>query len=335
MRGALAASTRLSYESAFRSYQAFCATREWTPTSVITTVRVAEWFTALATSNTVSSRTMRTYRSALRTMHVESIGAASAAAGGNPLDDEIISRLLDGIASARAPIEPARANTHAKSSGITMQMVSQLAAHLASVPGDEPLIMLAACALAVSLCLRPSELLGSHANKERALRLSQFTFFAEPEGRTILAPSDHARSIIPDHARVTLLASKTAVRGRETMRYVATPITVAALWRWHLTRCADPTAGEQFFRRGARLLTTSSLTEYVSKHLAVITSGPVHFTGKAFRIGGASTLAAQGVAPADIARGGHWAAGSRVPLAVYADPASLRQREIAISRAMQ
>lgn len=320
------------------TYIAYGASQGWVTPSEITTLRVIEWFTHLATTARVTPSTMHTYRSALASAYTEQCTPHSVDGGINPVSSETISRLLAGIDRAYAAAQPTRADpAPVRSDGVTIAMITAMAARAAATgSGSRSIMMLAAAALATAALMRPSELLGSSANRDRALQLDQITFYADASSSIALDPAA-AQGALPDHLRVVLRAWKTQkTRHAVEPIYIATPVVVTAMWQWFIRRREIGVSGIHVFRIGDdHPVTATALIKYVEATVVLLGFPITRFTPKGFRIGGATMLAASGVSTARINIAGRWAPSSTVSESTYVGPAARRLEMIAITRSMQ
>jgi hypothetical protein len=340
-------STRASYETGVRRWKAYCRFRHWDPQGEITTAHAEEWLAAMADEGKVNVATMKAYRSALSAYHIERTPAAAATVLGkpvNPLGHPRIERLLAGIERDQAERRQAqRSQLKAKTEGITMNMILKLVERFKD-GNDNELMNTAAASLGVAAALRPSEILGSAKHRDRSLRVNQLQFFADAAGQeTIRVPAADEQPQVnsgpePDHCVLTLLVGKTNQRRTAKPRYIGIPAVVRHLWRWACRRsCQDGTTAasnsdELFKRAGYKPLRTKSLLSFLAKHLSELGFPNMrNLTGKTFRIGGASTLAALGAPAEDIRALGGWAPSSDT-WKQYASAASQRQRALLTQR---
>jgi hypothetical protein len=351
IRDAVAPSTRAAYDVAIRRYTAYWLTRTGDPQPMIDYYHASEWLASMALEKTVRAATIRVYRSALSTAWIERLlpiaPHTSAPLGINPLDDLRIKRAIDGIKRREAKVDAAAPARRRRTDGLTLAMLQALTDLAEKTGEDQHSMTLAAACLGWAAALRPSELLGSRQYPDRALRRDQLTFYSDAMSTTTITPryttdSSGTRypttgtSITrPDHCVLTINVSKTDQLGLGRTVYVAQPLVVAALWSWMTTALlplhSDLTSA-LFQLPGHVPLTTPRLLADLKTDLAA-THPDLHLTGKAFRVGGASALMAQGVPAADMASVA-WAPGSRMPQ-VYATTASKARRAIEINRHME
>jgi hypothetical protein len=208
---------------------------------------------------------------------------------------------------------------------------------------DYSLMCVAAASLAVATALRPSELLGSAKLRDRTLRRNQLQFFVDPAGSQRLQPPS---SLTPHHCALILNISKTNQRGTPKPRYIGIPDVVRLLWTWYNKQLSlfpqqgssshpSPCDLELFMLPGRRPLRTRPLLSFVQDQLALIGYRfGSKLTGKTFRIGGASSLAALGAPAEDIRTLGGWAPSSET-WRTYASPASHRARALLTQQNLQ
>jgi hypothetical protein len=353
MNLSIAPGTRASYETGVKRWKAYCRFRHWDPQGEITTAHAEEWLAAMADEGKVNVASMKAYRSALSAYHIERTPAAAATVLGkpvNPLGHPRIERLLAGIERDQAERrQTQRARVKEKTEGVTMDMILKLIERFKNGTDNE-LMNTAAASLGVATALRPSEILGSAKHRDRTLRVSQLQFFADPEGLHTMAPVPIPGSGVaaerqqansspePDHCVLTLLISKTNQRRTAKPRYIGIPAVVGSLWRWacrrshHDNATPIPPSNELFKRAGYKPLRTKSLLSFLTQHLPELGFPEMeNLTGKTFRIGGASTLAALGAPAEDIRALGGWAPSSDM-WKQYASAASQRQRALFTQR---
>lgn len=221
---AIADSTRRTYEAPIRAFREFCAARG-VPALPFTTSTAAEWLAQVARAGRHSAATLRTYRSAISTMHAESEWGDAP----NPIDSQVIERLMRGIALAKAEADAAARAAKPKTLELTPAIMLQLEPFARGNSPEEIMKWAAACT-AVFALLRPSELLGSVQHRDRALRPAQNMFFARPGEPRTLTPSGGAPAS-PDRFEIAMGATKTDQLGRGASRVVAARMAVDALWR--------------------------------------------------------------------------------------------------------
>ena len=116
---------------------------------------------------------------------------------------------------------------------------------------------------------------------------------------------------------------------------ISAPEAVQALGRWMTARTGAPHC-RLFQLSDGKPLTTNALVGHLRRKRTAIGRGDMNVTGKCFRKGGASTLAALGVPAADIVNAGGWASGSSVWREHYAHfPDVKRARAVQINAQMQ
>lgn len=293
----------------------------------------------LADSTTLTSATIRVYRSALHTLWVEEAIAAGheERMPPNPVDDLLVSRVLDGIENSKLPSLLAARAAAPEAVELTADLLQALQPFFG---GADPLsIMRWAAALTATYGLfRPSELFGSAEHPDRALRASAITFFAHPRSPVVAGvPPPHVAidsAPIPDRFTVRLGATKADPRAKNRDHPIAAPPAVRALWRWmHLRAGLGASPGDRLFQiPGSPALTTKALTGALSAALSTHLGRPARVLGRAFRQGGATTLLEAGAARGDIAAMGRWKGINMIP--VYASGAAQSARAAAAGRAM-
>lgn len=287
---------------------------------------VAEWLTAMAEAGGRTSSTIAQYKSALHTHFASQQSFADH--GPNPLSHPKLQRLLAGISNSKAAPEQAARLASSACQPLTFDIVQELRA----VHGDgrREVMMYAAIATATAAALRPSELLGSSEYPERALRASQVTFYNAAGQR--VTPSQPGMA----YCTLRLEVSKTNQRRRDDERVISAPEAVQALGRWITAKADAPPHSRLFEFSDNKPLTTNALIGHLRRKLKAIGRGSMTVTGRSFRKGGASTLAALGVPAADIVNAGGWANGSSVWREHYAHfPDVKRARAVQVNAQMQ
>lgn len=318
MRAAIAPTTRKTYSSAIKSFKQWRLDRGALPDSPATAQEACTWIAKLADSGLRSS-SLSVYKSALHTLFEEESHPDGDQR--NPLDSRQLKRVLTGIANAQIERRP----RHAPSAPL---MFSTLRLLPFSDNNPRDIMLLAAAALGVAATLRPSELLGSRDYPERRLTVAQLTFFSDA-GRTQIHPPNGS----PQHLALHLFRTKTHKKG-ET-KHVTAPFAIAAVWKWlSIHPSLDSPASTLFALKGRKPLSTHALVKVLQRRHREAGFGDVRFTGKCFRRGGSSTLAAQGIDAADIASLG-WAPNSPMWKIYANDPAVILHRALAIAGRMQ
>jgi hypothetical protein len=322
MRDSIAITTQAQYAGAVARYRAFCISRGWAGDGSIRADWAMEWFSALADGGQLASGSIAAYRSALSTAWVMETPVGSGAR--NPMDEPQVKRVIDGILASKAAREQERRLSKPHCQPLTFDVVKQLQPQYATHTGH-----FAALTLGVAAALRISELLGSAAHPDRALRLKQLQFF-DATGQHRLQPSG---SETPAQAQLTLHVTKTDQRRKGATKIVAAGLAVRALWSHHNERLREGAGPDDALFPD---ISAGALIKRLGRTLPLIGRGDMvpGLTGKCLRRGGASTLSALGASEADVQRLG-WAAGSTVGSDVYAnDPRVIRARAAAISKQM-
>lgn len=333
LRGAIAESTRATYLTATKQYEAWCVAKGITPTP-LTEHSVAAWLTALASEGRLHSKTIRVYASALSTLHIES----SLTASNNPMRGAVVTRLLDGIDRRLAPAEKAKRAAKPELTVITPDVLRELMP-LLRTSSEADTMRWAAATLATCALLRPGELFGTQQKRRAGLSAASITFSRHAGSELVQSlPSasvELSATPIPDRFTIDLGASKSDQLARAPPHIVATPLAVEAMWRWLFLRRQGDAYGPELFRPAGRKgapLSLASLLGWLTDGLTSLGYDSVKLTGKCFRRGGASALVAAGHGPEQVAARGRWKSLS-MP-AVYANAASKRQADLDVSRRM-
>lgn len=299
---------------------------------------VAEWLAHLGMHTKLQASSIRTYRSAISTWWSH---AQLDDEGPAPGESRAAHSIIKGIERKRVAQKGAAgaAAEQVRSIAMTPALLAQLEPIIGPRTGDAHTVMRwAAANVGTYAMLRPGELLGAHSQRERALRPEQITFFAcesiipmrlLPWGTTPLSGED-----IPDRFEIALGVTKADQRATNAPHPVAAAPAVRALWTWmHMRRDRGPAEGSELFRvPGEQPLSVAELCSTLEAALKQLTGTPHKVTGKAFRMGGATSLMADR-APRDVMMAaGRWAS-DRMP-EVYATIQSQRLRQMDFSRGM-
>lgn len=335
---AIAPSTRRTYQHAIEQYHTYCHDRGWNSNDPITIPKASEWLAAVADQGQVRLGTMRTYRAALST-HFEETSTNPT----NPLSSPHIARLMNGIERDKAPREAEVRREKPKTEGVTMEMLKSILLHKPIINQDHCFTMCFGAAVLASVAgLRPNELLGNTSiESDRALKTTQIKFFLDlhdelPMSEAVIRNmKDTHSSITPDHFTITLTISKTNQLGNLESIHVGDEVAVAAVWRWKLLRIPpsqDQEHGPEFFKLiGYRPLRMATLLKFVETNLVSAGHKRMELTGKCFRIGRASELAAAGASEEQLTNSGGWAHNSRT-WRIYADGQSKKVRDVQASK---
>lgn len=313
MRRSLAPTTQVTYKSAVRNYKEYCRSRRWLEDEPITAYRLGEWLAALADGGQQSSGTLQVYRAALRRQYTLEAGPGCGAA--NPADSEYLRMIVQGIVKDKAEHEQAKRASAVKSDPATPDIIMNLASrHAVRQTASNPKLVMLYAALCLGTCalLRPNELLGAPKNEDRAIKRDQITF-KDAEGLPC-SPGCQTGQSAPDTFILTLPVSKTDQARRGKTRTVAAAFAVRAVAQW----CAhwDEQPAEEkardarLFRVGDKGLRTQQLLAHLTAQCVAVGMTNFKFTGKCFRRGGASAMAAAGEQPADIKKAGGWKGSS-------------------------
>lgn len=302
MRGALAPSTRSSYQTALNNYMRWRGSHHLNSILQDTTPHdVSEWLTHLALHQRRSSTTIDVYRAALRTMLIEEQGLSGAvntgteAASCNPCDHVTVMRVLKGIKRKGARTESMQ-RAEQSATPLTVAMIRSIyAAGVVTTLSDQR--SFAALTLGVCAFLRPGEFVG-----KQPITWSQLMFYREDGTQTLVGT--------PDYFTLRLHTSKTDQMGRGRVIHVATAVSVQAMWVWYQSRPLTSSPLTPVFLNVAGVcLSLPRLLATISVWLcrAGYPSPALRIRGRSFRRGGASSMAAAGESAATIQRAGRWA----------------------------
>lgn len=325
IRASLAPSTQRAYTAATRLYDEWARFFGARPEDVATVKSAEEFVGALGDLGQLTPDTIQGYVAALAFEHV-----SKSTRPENPWRTTRIGRILLGIRAeydrtGRAARNAARARER-QSDPFTASDWRTLAT--AEVSRDEwERMALSAAALGCALGLRPGELCGGPKEyRERVIACKQLTFYADREGTRVLQPSALAAAAAPDNLELRLTATKTAPAG--DVYYTRSADLVRAIWAWACHRTSHRTHGPDaplFSTEGGRLIRVGGLTSWLEAQLAQHNINK-HLTGKCFRRGAASALAAALAPEEDLQAIGHW----RTPgmHRRYTDEAAKRDRAL-------
>lgn len=310
------------------------------------------WLGAVADSGKVTSGTIAMYKAALSTEYVER--ATRGAYEGvivNPMDDIRVTRFMSGVKNAFAVSDRSKREARPRTEAMTfarLDIMSKVFITPASLV--EHTRVMAASHLALAAGLRPSELLGSSLYKDRALTLDQLVFYLTEDGshpaahappktdhRYIRTPRPITYQLMagaPNHVTLELYVSKTNQRRQSSFTFVGQAATVEWLWKWRKMRGDDEdTSSDLFHHPCLPRLTTQRLIKLLTAVTAATKLDPMYITGKCFRIGAASALAAQGISATDISVNNRWSTKTNT-WERYADRTAHQQRALKINRSM-
>ena len=318
----LATGTHQTYATAVTSYKTYCTVRGWPKDEPITARRLGDWLAALADGGQQCVATLRVYRSAMRDCFLHETEPEHT--GPNPAESEYVTMILAGIARDKAELEQKKRMEKKKSDPVTADLLIKLESRH-SGQGHDRIMLFAAMCLGTFALLRPNELLGAPNHKERAVQRSQISF---RDSNALECPPGQ----VPHHVLFTLPVAKTDQFRRGQFRPIGAEVAVRAIHKWCLIRDSHPIESGQLFRfPSGKLLTTQTLLSHLRTEVAAIGITNVIFTGKCFRRGGASAMAASGLSAESIRRAGGWSISSRV-WERYVDQESAQRRAIGASR---
>jgi hypothetical protein len=332
IRSATASSTQRKYASAMMLYNSFFHGRPNDPHGRITLSHALQWLASLADGRQHATSTIKVYKSALGTEYNNSIDALTIK---NPLSHPLVTQLMRGITNENAKFDLQRRTAVRRTDAVTMAMVVELDTVWRS-GSQYDAMMLAAVSLSVCGGLRPSELLGSNDNRNRRLTLDQLVFFSDAASRhRIDIERATSTTLVPDHCVLSIHVSKTVQHGTPPPTAIGHSLAVCALWNWVRYRHGIGAARTgDIFTFGNIALKSSTLVNYAQSALRALGHDDIYLTGKCFRIGAASTLAAQGVDSNDIAVTGRWSVDGTM-WTHYATSTAMRQRALDVNRRMQ
>lgn len=336
MQRALADSTRRSYSPAIERYMTFCTTRSYsTLPAALTPVIAAEWLATLADERLLCSSTIKAYSSALSTWFVEGTLCDSL----NPIASNAVQRLLKGIVRELRPAEALAREAAPVPVELTPALLAQVERQARPVGcGNYEHMLWAAANTATYGLLRPSELLGSHQHRDRALLPEQITFYGSPGSPVPMALLPAGSHIdlcpVPDRFTMALRATKADQLASNAPLPIAAAPAVRALWRWmHLRRDSSPAPGSRLFcLPSSAPLACSDLLLAIQRWLTAIGFVNPIVKGRTFRRGGASALMAAGTPQADVAAAGRWLSPGMAEH--YTNAPSMDARAVGVSRGM-
>jgi hypothetical protein len=321
---AISDSTRRSYGAALKHYQAFCASAGFNP-SALSEESAVEWLTSAAEGGSLRFRTIQGYRSAMHTWHQEQ----TLSSADNPMDSIAVTRLMLGMKKVTAQGEMEARRDTIVTQSLTPGLLKALRPILLPLsPSASQRMQWAAMAVAVAGLLRPNEFVGSFNLPERSLRFDQCVFKGAPAGKS----GEFSTSL-----EIDLRITKADPFGANPPRVIHDREAIAALWNWIEERATMGDDGANIFacpeREGGAPVRLSIAKLNRSLEAAARKSGfgPMKFTGRCFRRGGASGLMLLDEPPELIAARGGWKTKAMVD--VYADSHAKRVRDSRISHA--
>lgn len=290
-----------------RSYKEYCRGRGWREDEPISDRRLADWLAALADGGQHSFNTLNVYKAAMRNRFIHETGAGHA--GPNPADSEYLKLVLQGIGKDKAPHEQARRASAVKSDPATPAIIMSLAGRH---PGHRPELCMRYAAMCIGVCagLRPNELLGAPQNRERAILRTQVSF--HDAAGLVCSPGRRPGGLATGAVQCSLFlpVSKTDQGRRGTVRIITAPFAVkaAARWcaKWDEQSSDEKASSGLLFRCGTQPLRTQQLLAHLTAECTAIGMTGFKFTGKCFRRGLASSMAASGEQPETIKKAGGW-----------------------------
>ncbi|RYF22272.1 MAG: hypothetical protein EOO77_04425 [Oxalobacteraceae bacterium] len=325
MRNAIAPTTRKTYDSAVATF------RQWRRDNGVKEIdalpsadEVLTWAAELADRGQHAAASIRGYVSAIGEWYATNAHPDSNAQ--NPTQSGSVRRLLDGI--ERDKHSRARELTSGDAAAQPLLYTTLQKFQFSDTPRDR--MRRAAAFLGVAGAFRPGELFPSASG--RPLLRGQLQFFQDAAGTQLMTPTDIGGS--PRVLEVTLQATKTS-QLKEVQKFVTASDAVLSCWQWYCdTASRGPDAIFLQEQPGGQPLTAFALCKHLERLHQRAGLGMVRYQGKSLRQGGASTLAVQGVAAADIAALG-WAPGSAMWEHYARDPQVRRQRAISLGKLMQ
>jgi hypothetical protein len=326
MRNAIAPTTRKTYDSAVAGFRQWRRDNGHQQVDALPTAdEVLTWGAELADRGQLAAASVRGYVSAIGEWY--STNAHPDSNAQNPTQSGSVRRLLDGIERdkhTRASRQPLTATAE------PLLYTTLQKFRFNNTPQGR--MRRAAAFLGVAGAFRPGELFPSQSG--RPLLRGQLQFFKDAAGTQLMSPSDASDAELPRVLEVTLRATKTS-QLKPARKFVWAADAVLSCWQWYCdtsTRGADTIFLQE--EPDGQPLTTYALCKHLERLHQRAGLGIARFQGKSLRQGGASTLAARGVAAADIAALG-WAPGSNMWEHYARDPQVQRQRAIALGQLMQ
>lgn len=295
----LAPATLRSYQTAWRAWDSYAAAHDIDDAAGVPTDAAETWLASLGASGRLAPASIAAYKSAVLTRH------ELYHTGANAWDTQRVSRILRGIARTAVPLTPA------PTLALTPAIIAVIAPGSLLGTDLQSRMLYAAATMATHAMLRPSEMLGTPAQKQRALRADDITFFAWAGTHTTCALYPHGTDLgsasVPDRYSIRLGVTKADQGATNPPIVVAAPSAVRALWTWMHARRDSSTLSPLLFvarpRPGAaeRPLSIAALCRAITDALDAAGVDHPKVTGKTFRRGGASALTAAGAPTAAIA----------------------------------
>jgi hypothetical protein len=331
LRQAIAPSTREAYAVGVAAFRQWRTTRGTLPDGLPTANEIGCWLADAADRGRQTASTLRTYLAGIGAWHRENRHPDSREP--NPAADDGVRGILKGIQREEARRQQARPLAAAGGQPSDLPLPTLTRFRFNDTERDR--LFQAAAFLAVGGGLRPGELLGSATEPDRALRREQIAFYSDAAGlaRQPLPNAGDQADALPQVLQLTLRKTKTS-QLRPVQKMIAAPSVIAAVWRW---MCATAERGPRellFQLPGKPPMSTQALVKDMERRHVRAGLGPVTYTGKSWRQGGAGTLAALGYDEGDIAALG-WAPDSKMWERYAHNPQVRRQRAIMRARLME
>lgn len=304
------------------------------PARILTGEIGARWLTVVAERDLVSG-TRHVWRSAVSSWWAEQTLSSAP----SPMVEKVVELVLRGIDRQSLPAERAAKAAKTITTPVTPALLAAVRPFLDGISGPIGVMRWAAATVAVYALMRPSELLGSHVlADDRALSASAISFYeAGPEPQRFLCSGGALRlGVTPGSMRIDLGVTKADQRGTNPPVIIAAEPAVQAMWAWLQLRARNAWSLHRhlFGIPGDEpRLSAKALLEWLQPAVRRVQGDQrIRLSGKCFRQGGASALAAAGADAPDIAKAGHWASVRMFER--YAGQAAAASRAAALSARM-
>lgn len=325
MHGAIAPSTRATYAATLAEFLRWRERLGRAADKRLSAAELVNWISELADAGNHKASTLRVYATGLGFWF--DLNEPAGSRRSNPNESKACKLTLRGIERAQSTrrLQQPMAASKAKDAQPLLYTALQKL-HFGNEPRER--MYKAAAFLGVSAALRPGELLSVARSPQR----EQFKFYADYAATAEMKPPGTGEQ--PRALELTLRITKTT-QNRDLVKIVTAADAVAAVWRWYCDT-ADRGPAAQLFRLEPtdKPPTSYALVKSLERRHKRAGLGTINLTGKSLRMGGASTLAVQGLEASDIAALA-WAPGSQQWQTYARDPLVQRQRAIQRSNLMQ
>lgn len=286
---------------------------------------MSRWIAYLGDHGQHAGDTIAAYVSGISTWWRHRTAGDGPRKGPNPTQDDLVRDVLAGVRNCRAQVD----QQHRLARYVHPLMMDTVA----SIKRHADPTTYAAAALGVAALLRPNALLGSNTHKERGVRCEHIQFFSATRS-PISRPATGVLVTLPTDSYFTLFIpiDKTDQRRQGHTKVIGARTAVEAVWDlWK----ASPSTGPLLRQPSGSPLNCKTLVQRLREALRLANYEHADvFTARAFRRGGASTMAEAGADDEAIADAGSWSRQAGT-FSRYIGQETRRQQQLAESRKME